>query len=244
MKIRYLGLDLAWAPRQTSGGAVMEHTEEGIRLVSTAHLRAHEDVLSWIARNRGRGTAIIAVNAPVIVENTAGRRPVDVALEEHFARFHVQEYTVNTVNASHPRTMARALMRMGFYPDPQAEGNRVVETCTQAAQVLLFGLDRPLRIKSGPIGGRKDAANRYRELIYGKLPFLEPALEDSDALDELMAAHLPGMNGTRLGELEGRLDATMCAYIAAYLGIMGPEACGFLGDLYTGYVLLPTPPAQ
>ena len=242
-KTRYLGLDLAWAPRHTSGGAVMEPTEEGVRLVSTAHLRAHEDVLSWIARNRGRGQAIVVVNAPVIVENTSGRRPVDIQLEHHFSSYHVEEYTVNTVNASHPRTMSRALMRMGFHPDPQAEGNRLIETAAQAAQVLLFGLERPLRIKSGPIGGRKDAANRYRELLYGKLPFLVPELEDSEALDDLMAAHLPGMNGTRLGELEGKLDATLCAYVAAYLGQLGPEACAFLGDLYQGYVLLPTPPS-
>ena len=243
-KMRFLGLDLAWAPRSTSGGAVMEPTEEGIRLVSTAHLRAHEDVLAWLSRNRGRDEAILVVNAPIIVENTNGRRPVDVELEHHFSRYQVQEYTVNTVKASHPRTMARALMRMGFHPDPQAEGNRVIETCSQAAQVLLFGLERPLRIKSGPIGGRKDAANRYRELLYGKLPFLQPELEDSPALDALMAANLPSMNGTRLGELEGKLDATLCAYVAAYLGLLGPEACAFLGDLYTGYVLLPYAPSE
>ncbi|MCB9758658.1 MAG: DUF429 domain-containing protein [Alphaproteobacteria bacterium] len=242
--MRYLGLDLAWAPRGTSAGAVMEATDEGVRLVSTAHLRAHEDVLGWVARNRGRSGAILSVNAPLIVENTGGRRPVDVDLEHHFGRYFVDEYQVNTVNASHPRTIGRALMRMGFEPDPQAEGDRVIETATQPTQILLFGLERPLRIKSGPIGGRKDAANRYRELIYGKLPFSEPPLEDSDALEALHEADLGGMNGTRLGELEEKLDAVMCAYVAAFLDLMGPESCAFLGDLHTGYVLLPAPGAE
>lgn len=241
--VRYLGLDLAWAPRDSSGGAVMEPTEEGVRLVSSTHLRAHEDVLGWVARNRGRGGAILAVNAPIIVENVGGRRPVDEELEHHFSRYRVDEYTVNTVNASHPRTIARALMRMGFDADPRAEGDRIVETYTQAAQVLLFNLERPLRTKLGPIGGRKDAAHRYRELIYGHLPFQHPALEDSDALEDLMAPSMASLNGTRLGELEVRLDATLCAFIAAYLHLRGAESCAFLGDFDTGYVLLPAPPS-
>ncbi len=217
----------------------MEPTEEGVRLVSTAHLRAHEDVLSWVARNRGHFGSVLMVNAPLIVENSSGRRPVDEELEHHFGRYQVSEYMVNTVNASHPRTIARSLVRMGFDLNPQAESDRVVETCTQAAQILLFGLERVIRIKSGPMGGRKDATNRYRELVYGKLPFLEPSLEDSDALEDLVNADLGGMNGSRLGELEGKLDAAMCAYVAAYMDLKGPEACAFLGDLYNGYVLLP-----
>ena len=243
-KMRYLGLDLAWAPRATSAGAVMEATEEGVRLVSTAHLRAHEDVLSWVARNRGRSGAILAVNAPLIIENSTGRRPVDLQLEHHFGRFQVDEFSVNTVNASHPRTIGRALMRMGFDADPQAEGDRVVETYAQACQILVFGLDRPLRTKSGPIGSRKDAANRYRDLVYGKLPFMQPALEDSEALDELMNPPMGTLNGTRLGELEEKLDAVLCAYVSAYLDLCGPQACAFLGDLVNGYVLLPDPAGE
>ena len=57
---RYLGLNLAWAPRNPSGGAVIEATEEGIKLISTTSLRAHEDILAWIARNRGRQGAVLA----------------------------------------------------------------------------------------------------------------------------------------------------------------------------------------
>lgn len=242
--MRYLGLDLGWSPRATSAGAVMEATEDGVRLLSAQHLRAHEEVLSWVARNRGRGRAILSVNAPLIVENSGGRRPVDEQLEHHFGRYQIDEYAVNTVNASHPRTIARALHRMGFDLDPQAEGDRAVETAAQATQILLFGLERPLRTKTGPIGGRKDAANRYRDLIYGKLPFMNPSLGDSDALEDLVGADLGAMNGTRLGELEEKLDAVLCAYVSAWLDLMGPQACAFLGDMRTGYILLPAPPTE
>jgi len=240
-KIRYMGLDLAWAPRNSSGGAVMEPTEEGgLRLVSTAHLRTHEDVLAWIARNRGRYQAILAVNAPIIVENGAGRRPCDDQLVQHFSRYQIDDHQVNIVSAGHPRTMGRAMMRMGFDPNPQSEGDRVIETYTQPAQVLLFNLDRPVRLKHGPIGARKDAVARYRELITLNLPAASPPLESNPVLRGLLERDLGTLNGTRLGELEDKIEAVLCAYIAGYFDLRGPEDCAFLGDLDEGYVLLPT----
>lgn len=238
---RYLGLDLAWAPRNSSGGAVMEPTEDGgVKLVSTSSLRAHEDILAWIARNRGRAGCVLAVNAPIIVENTAGRRPCDRMVDEYFRAQHVDEYQVNTVNASHPRTIGRALMRMGFDPNPMGEGDRVVETYNQATQIMLFEAERPVRLKSGPVGARKDAVARFREMLYDKLGDATPLLVDTPTLDELVEADLPSSNGSRVGQLEERLEATLCAYTAAFLDIRGPESCAFLGDLDHGYVLLPT----
>ena len=240
---RYLGLDLAWAPRKSSGGAVVEISDDGgAHLVSSTALRTHEDILGWIARNRGRAGCVLAVNAPIIVENTSGRRPCDDMLADHFGEYFVDEYQVNTVNASHPRTIGRALMRMGFDPNPMAEGDRVVETYNQAAQVLLFGGERPVRLKSGPVGARKDSVARFRELLWERLGDAMPHLEETPALDALLEADLPSSNGSRVGELEERLEATLCAYTAAYLGMRGPESCAFLGDLNSGYVLLPTTP--
>lgn len=238
---RYLGLDLAWAPRNSSGGAVLEATPDGgVVVLSTVSLRAHEDILSWIARSRGRAGAIVAVNAPVIVENSSGRRPCDALLQQHFGMHHLDEYQVNTVNATHPRTIGRALMRMGFDPNPSAEGDRIVETCNQAAQILLFELDRPIRTKVGPVGARKEAVTRFREALSNMLGDAEPPLLPSGALNTLMEADLASSNGSRVGELEEQLEAVLTAYAAAYLHLRGPESCAFLGDLRDGYILVPT----
>lgn len=238
---RYLGLDLAWAPRKSSGGAVMEVDEDGtLTLKSTASLRAHEDILSWLARNRGRNGCIVAINGPIVVENVGGQRPCDLALHEHFARNFLDEYHVNITNASHPRTISRALQRMGFDLDPTAEGDRIVETYNQPAQVLLFDLERPIKLKMGPVGARKDAVARFRELLEEKLDDATPPLNPSSALQALLEADLPDSNGSRVGELEEQLEAVLSAYTAAFLDIRGPEACAFFGDLRDGYVLLPT----
>jgi predicted RNase H-like nuclease len=238
---RYLGLDMAWAPRHSSGGAVIEPTDDGgVELVSSTSLRAHEDMLGWLARNRGRAGCILAINAPLIVENTGGQRPCDAALHQHFGSHFVDEYQVNTVNASHPRTMGRALIRMGFDPDPQGEGDRVVETYNQPLHILVLEQERPIRLKVGPVGSRKDAVARLREVIVEKLSEAVPPLRPSRALAELVEADLPSSNGSRVGELEERLEALLCAYTAAYLDLRGPEDCAFLGDLRDGYVLVPT----
>ena len=237
---RYIGIDMAWAPRNSSGGAVLVPTDDGVELIESASLRAHEDILSFVARHRGRSGCIVALNAPLIVENVGGRRPCDQMLDEHFGAHHIDQYQVNTVNASHPRTMGRALIRMGFEPNPMAQGDRVIETYNQATQILLFDQDRPVRLKSGPVGARKDAVARLREVLHEKLGEAVPMLLDSPALEELVEADLPSSNGSRVGELEERIEALMCAYTAAYLDIRGPEDCAFLGDLRDGYVLLPT----
>lgn len=237
---RYLGLDLAWAPRNSSGGAVMELREDNsLELVSTASLRAHEDILSWIARNRGRNGAILAVNAPIIVENTSGQRPCDAQLHQHFGSHYVDEYQVNTVNASHPRTIGRALERMGFDRDFNSDGDRVIETYNQPTQILLFGLERPIRLKAGPVGARKDAVARFRETMDELLADAVPTLLHNEVWEKLLNADLPSSNGSRVGELEEQLEATLCAYTAGFLDLRGPGDCAFLGDLRNGYVLLP-----
>lgn len=241
--MRYLGLDLGWTPRDSSGGVVLESVEGGgVRVVSADSLRAHEDTLRWLTRNRPRTGCVLAVNAPVIVENLSGARPCDKLLQEHFNRYRIDEYANNTVSASHPRTMAKGLARMGFNIDPSSHASeRLIETHTQSAQVLLFGVDRPVRMKTGPIGSRKEAVARFRELIAERLFAGPPALLPSPALDTLMSAHLPDLNGTRLGELEERLEALLVAYVAAWLGENGEDACALLGDLHRGYILLPDP---
>ena len=237
---RYLGLNLAWAPRNTSGGAVMEATPDGtVKLISTTSLRSHEDILAWIARNRGRAGAVLAVNGPIIIENTSGARPCDQQLVELFSQYQIDDYQANIVNASHPRTIGRALQRMGFDPNPSGRGDRVIETYNQPTQVLLWNLERPIRLKAGPVGARKDAVSRFRDTLYEKLTDATPLLESSPALSRLLRADLPSSNGSRVGELEDRLEATLAAYTAAFLALRGPQDCAFLGDLETGYILLP-----
>ena len=73
-----------------------------------------------------------------------------------------------------------------------------------------------------------------------KLEDADPPLLPSPALNRLLRADLPSSNGSRVGELEDRLQATFCAYVAAYLAIRGPQDCFFLGDLDTGLIVLPT----
>ena len=77
-------------------------------------------------------------------------------------------------------------------------------------------------------------------MLFDKLGDATPLLIETPVLDELVEADLPSSNGSRVGQLEERLEATLCAYTAAFLALRGPESCAFLGDLDRGYVLLPT----
>ena len=233
---RFLGLDLAWAPRHSSGGAVMELHEDGLKLVSSCSLRAHEDILSWIARNRGRDGVTLAVNAPIIVDNMPDNAPATPSPRALLAASG-RRVPGQPRECLAPTDHRRALMRMSFDPDPSAEEiawsrpNRRLRSCSRC---------RASSPTQGPCRRAQGCRDPLPENIDAMLTDAYPSMIDSAALDELIEADLPSCNGSRVGELEERLEAVLCAYTAAYLNIRGPEDCAFLGDLERGYVLLPT----
>jgi len=49
------------------------------------------------------------------------------------------------------------------------------------------------------------------------------------------------LRGASLKALEDRLDALMCAAMVAYFRAR-PDQCWIVGDVATGYILVPTPP--
>ena len=66
-RIRYLGLDLGWTPRDSSGGVVLEPVEGGgVQMLAADSLRAHEDVLRWVSRHRQRALTTVASFALLI----------------------------------------------------------------------------------------------------------------------------------------------------------------------------------
>ena len=177
---------------------------------------------------------------PIIVENMSGQRPFDVQLHEHFRSHQVDEYQVNLVNASHPRTIGRALMTMGFDKNPAGEGDRVIETYNQATQILLFGQERPIRLKTGPVGARKDAVARYRETLSTILWDAHPPLVESVALDSSSTPICPVATEAGLANSKKGWRPP-CTPTRRHLNVRGPEECAYLGDQDTGYVLLPLP---
>jgi predicted RNase H-like nuclease len=102
----------------------------------------------------------------------------------------------------------------------------------------LFGLNRILKYKKGKLAERQGELLKLYHLIRDVLPSLEPKL---DGIDGLNGSFSERFTGATLKELEDKLDSLICAYIAAYWWYWGIERNWVLGDVSTGYIIVPAP---
>jgi len=72
--MRVIGVDLAWGPRGRTGLCAAEAG----RALDSATVRTDDEIDAWIGRwgTRDRDV-IVAIDAPLIVPNAAGRRPCE-----------------------------------------------------------------------------------------------------------------------------------------------------------------------
>ena len=95
--MRFVGIDLAWSPRNPSGGAVL--SADGRLLQCTSTLGGDNEVLDLIASAIPAGTpGLVAIDAPLAVPNQTGTRPCDRQVASIFGRFQAAPYPANRRN--------------------------------------------------------------------------------------------------------------------------------------------------
>ena len=167
--MRFVGIDLAWSPRNRSGGAVI--SADGRLLCATATLGDDEEILDFVGSLTPNGVAgLIAVDAPLAVPNETGSRPCDRQVAAVFGPFQAGPYPANRRNLARygglrGEAITQRLKPLGFHHNPDISlreaGRRVIEVFPHPATVSLFNLDRTLKYKARP--GRSYPF-RWREL--------------------------------------------------------------------------------
>jgi predicted RNase H-like nuclease len=243
---RYAGLDLAWSARNASGIAVVD--AEG-RLLESATVRSDDDVAAWLAPHLDH-LAVVAIDAPLIVRNATGSRPVERDLTRAFRHVDAGTYPSNRANPLFDPPRAETLAtRFGWRataerPDLGARtgGAAVaVETYPHPAMVTLFGLDRVIPYKPRPT---RSLADRQRSLgvLMTHLETLEPlALTRSGPWPRLRDAHDGATRPVDLKRLEDELDGIFCAHLAWLWGT-GSTALTAWGDDVDGFIVAPPEP--
>ena len=79
--MKFVGIDIAWSERNPSGAAVID--SEGKLVRASGNLCTNQDLCEF-AGLRDREDAVVAIDAPLIVNNAAGQRPVERQLTEIF----------------------------------------------------------------------------------------------------------------------------------------------------------------
>ena len=250
----FLGLDLAWGRKNTSGGCVVSCAAEagsqaGV-LEYTETLGDDDEIVAWIRRwneQAGAEGLLLGVDAPLLVPNLVGKRPCETELGKRFARFQAGAHPANrTIFGDDVRgeRLVSRLSALGIAHDPylnaphQTRVRQMMEVFPHPAHVVLFDLARTLKYKPKPKRTyeiRWAAMNEYSRLLRGLSDF-DPPLD--------LPAHWPpadmsGTVGSKLKRLEDGMDALSCAYIVLWYWHHGPAGAEVLGNMTDGYVVIP-----
>ena len=250
--MRFIGLDLAWSPRNRTGAAAIEGDERAGRLVASGLLCTDDEIVEFVREQAGaepRAPAIVAVDAPLCVPNEGGRRPAEAEIGRVFGRYHAGAHPTNRRRLA-PNGVVRGeglvarLAALGFAHRPEVDAlvpvRQMVEVYPHPAMVSIFGLDRILKYKARRAlvrEARLAAFERYHALLRS-LVTAELALQGAEGL---LTRDLAPLGTSELKGHEDRLDGLMCAYVAHYLWRWGMARARVFGSLADGSITSPVP---
>ena len=241
--MKFIGIDLGWSSG-ASGLCCLEWNSNGLEIKELTTVLEIDRILTWIERHAPINTpALIAIDAPTIINNQTGMRLADKLTHKYFGRYHAGCYPANLGLKFAPRTtgFSQSLTDRGFRHaptiEPQKLGRYQIEVFPHPATINLFGLEKILKYKKGRLADRTQELNTLRGYIINTLPLLEPALSLS-ALNNIPAIAAK-QKGKELKAIEDRLDSLLCAYVAAYWWYWGESKNMVLGNLDEGFIVIP-----
>ena len=114
------------------------------------------------------------------------------------------------------------------------------EVYPHPAHVVLFGRRRIIKYKKGPVASRRIGLAEFRREIKQRILRASGSLRSTDRLCALLDLDLKSLRGKTLKSYEDTLDAILCAYLAFHLWRWGWQRSEMVGDLESGYIVLPT----
>ena len=248
----FIGVDLAWSSRNSTGLAALQWNGVAASLVEPLPETlpySDQDIAEYIKKIAPRGGVVVAIDAPLTVPNTIGRRPGEAELNAVFARFHAGAHPANRQRLSsynggavRGETLLTHLTVLGVRHDPimvpRQATRQAFEAYPHPAMVTLFRLDRVLKYKAKPTIAHSQRLEEFckyqhhlRDLQNGAPPVVLP--------DSLLREEHLAKRGRRLKAYEDQLDAVFCAYLALYYWWWGSEKCRIFGDVERGYIVTP-----
>ncbi|GAB4229025.1 MAG: DUF429 domain-containing protein [Stanieria sp.] len=247
--MKFIGVDLGWSSG-ASGLCCLNWENNQLQILDLTCLLETEKILAWLDRwVAPQEPALIAVDAPTIIPNQTGTRLPDKLTHKYFGRYHAGCYPANLNRPFAQKTVGFgiSLEQKGFRHaatiTPQQLGRYQIEVFPHPATINLFGLTKILKYKKGKIAERQIELIKLHRYITNVLPTLTPRL--NLILDQGNSSLLPfipdSITGTQFKAIEDQLDSLLCAYIAAHWWYWGEERNLVLGNLDTGYIIVPAP---
>jgi predicted RNase H-like nuclease len=247
---RFLGADLAWSEGRDgrspneSGVAVLDLAG---RVLDAGWTRGIAETVEWIKSRAGTESALLFVDAPLVVSNPTGQRPCETQVGQRYGRWKV---SANTTNKLSPRLAGMALRRRledaGWrYSDgfagPPTDGQVISEcypyTTLVGAVELGYDVERPRYKRKPPLlrtaEWRPMRAKNCDELIR-RLVGLEkadpPLLLGSHPETQKLVEEPSPIKEREYKHREDLIDALLCAWTAVLWARHGPARCQILGQ--------------
>jgi predicted RNase H-like nuclease len=249
--MNYIGVDLAWG----EGTATKAANETGlVRIDDTGTVldagwaRGIDQVVEWLVAHSNPGD-VIAIDAPLVVENATGIRECEREVAQRYGQWQVY---ANPSNLSRPWsggvTLRKRLEELGFiYTDgrtpPDPDTMQFFEcypyTTLVGAPEFAYEIERPRYKRFNPAlpspAARRDfRAAQCDELLRQmvRLTDASPALNlRSHPVTATLVNELSPLIDAAYKHREDLLDAALCAWTAALWTQSGLERCQILGEL-------------
>ena len=249
----FIGVDLAWQGNSNhTGVAIAQATEAGAVLTAISDgITSFDAVAEFVVRHATENT-VVAIDAPLVIKNVTGRRNCESLISRKFGARHASAHSSNLTlyPGGGPTELVSLLGRHGFAHDVNLEtarrrnGRWIFEVYPHPAQVVLFHRDRIIRYKKGSVAQRRAGLETLRYYLTEMLREGLPAIEPGEVGLALSTQPLEDLHGLSLKRYEDLLDSWFCAYLALYVWWWGIERNEMLGDLDSGYIIVPTQPLE
>lgn len=233
----FIGVDLGWYGKPSGVAAMRVCEDDALRPEFLGRLESADATIARIDELSGTEDAVVAVDAPLVITNASGNREAERQLNREFRRFEAGCHPVNLglPFAGNVMEFGGELAKRGFKHEPRGSARRPgrfqIEVYPHAAMIALFGLTKTLKYKRGLRADRALELSKLRRLLRTRLGELSPAVPGL----KLPAVPTRGS----LKPLEDRLDAVLCAYMAAYWWRWGPQKCQLFGSNESGAIVTP-----
>lgn len=241
----FVGLDLAWTATHETGVCVLEETSGGVVLRKLHCSISSPECFATMCESFG-DDVVVAIDAPLVVQP---ERRAEAELGSVYAKYHAGAYSANIpfltkMHGLAGPLLAGELQAKGFQLDPElltarALGRFALEVFPHPAHVSLFRIPMALKYKKGRVACRRIALAHYQahltRLLSRELPLVLAALE----VQQVLALCAVEAKGKALKNLEDRLDALTCAYIAYHCWRHGRAGFEVFGCSDHGCIVVP-----
>lgn len=234
-----VGIDLAWGDKRKDGLCLIHATRDGAKVIKTTTTQGDDALLTWLQQYvPSSECALLAIDAPLIVPNAKGCRPVEKQISREFWKYDAFCHCSNSTNpnCARPIRVARLLRENGFTIgfDLKKDTRMATEVYPHPAMIRLFDLDLILKYKNNKQGvpTKKLEFKKLQDLLRKSLEHHRIDIGMSQDMEVLLKA---GWSKT----VEDQTDAVVCALIGYIHWKHQGNSSKIIGSIEEGFILLP-----